>query len=80
MSERSGGRFVTGFFIGALLGASVSMLLSPQGGDERKKRLRDLYSRGKDIIDAARGDLDAAVDEAKAAADDQRKRLEKLEK
>ena len=80
MSERSGGGFVTGFFIGALLGASVAMLISPEDGEGRSERLRGLYTRGKEIIDAARTDLDKAVDEGKAAANEQRKRLETLEK
>jgi gas vesicle protein len=79
LSERSQGRFVTGFFIGALLGASVAMLISPESGEERRERLRGLYAQGKDLIDAARSDLDAAVDEGKAAAGEQRHRLEKLE-
>jgi gas vesicle protein len=71
---------MTGFFIGALLGASVALLIAPEGGDENRERLRGLYARGKELIDAARSDLDAAVDEGKAAADEQRHRLEKLEK
>ena len=79
MSERSGGRFITGFFIGALLGASVATLISPESGDGRGERLRGFYERGKEMIDAARRDLDAAVDEGKVAAGEQRKRLEKLE-
>jgi len=80
VSERSNGGFVTGFFIGALLGASVAMLISPEGNDGRSERLRDLYTRGKEIIDTARDDLDKALDEGRAAANAQRKRLEALEK
>lgn len=80
MSDRSQAGFVTGFFIGALTGACVAMLIAPEGGDQRTERLRTFYSRGKEIIDAARSDLDAAVDEGKAAAQAQRERLEHLEK
>jgi gas vesicle protein len=80
MSERSGGGFLTGFFIGALLGASVAMVISPEANEGRTERLRSLYARGKEIIDAARVDLDNALDEGKAAANEQRKRLEALEK
>lgn len=79
MSERSEGNFVTGFFIGALAGASVAMLIAPEGGERRTDRLRTFYAQGREIIDAARADLDAAVDEGKAAAQAQRKRLEQLE-
>jgi gas vesicle protein len=79
MSERSGGGFVAGFFVGALLGASVAMLISPEKNEGRAQQLRELYSRGREIIDAARIDLDAAVGEGKAAAEAQRNRLEHLE-
>jgi gas vesicle protein len=78
--ERSEGGLVTGFFIGALLGVGVAALVAPEGGEGRVARVRELYVRGKEIIEAARSDLGAAVDEAKAAAHDQRKRLEALEK
>jgi gas vesicle protein len=80
MSERSQGGFATGFFIGAMLGASVAMLIAPEGGEERRERLRLVYARGKELIDSARGDLDAAVDEGKSAAGEQRQRLEQLQK
>jgi gas vesicle protein len=78
MSERGGGRFTAGLVIGALLGASVAVLITPES-DVRTERFRRLYSRGREIIDAARSDLGAALDEGKTAADEHRKRLEHLE-
>ncbi|MFQ6019501.1 MAG: YtxH domain-containing protein [Dehalococcoidia bacterium] len=39
-------RFVLGFLIGMMLGASVGMLLAPQPGAEIRKALRERCRRG----------------------------------
>lgn len=92
MSGASGGRFGTGFFIGALFGAGVALLIAPERGEERqgavvgtargaldevRSRVNDVYARGSRLIEAARAELDAAVDEGKAAAEAQRIQLER---
>jgi gas vesicle protein len=77
VNERSGG-FLLGFVVGVLLGASIAVLISPEGNQGGEK-VRDLYAQGKRMIDSARADLDAAVSEGRTAAQEQRAALQRLD-
>lgn len=75
---------MAGFLIGILTGAALAMMIAPQTGEETrdlvlgktleagnvaKDAASGVYSRGKQVIDAARSQVTAAVDEGKSAAD-----------
>ena len=62
-------KFVTGFLLGATIGAVIAVIIAPRAGTEMQESVGDLIDRGKTI-------LDQAVDEGKRAADEQRRSLE----
>ena len=78
MNERASGGFLLGFVFGAMVGASIAVLITPEGA-QGQEMVRDLYAQGKRMIDGARADLDAALSEGRTAAQERRETLERLE-
>lgn len=80
MSDRNGdfGAFITGFVIGGLVGAAVSLLLAPQSGEETRTMIRDKSIEIKDQVehtaDEARMKAEELAAEAKAKAEELQKR------
>jgi hypothetical protein len=88
--EGKGGGFFAGFLFGALAGAVLAYVITQEEardlivGKAREAGnfamdatgdLRDLYARGKSVVDNARTNINAAVDEGQATADQLRKDL-----
>ncbi|WHZ29788.1 MAG: hypothetical protein OJF51_004590 [Nitrospira sp.] len=60
--SNEGGKEVIAFVAGALIGAGVAMLLTPQQGTELRGRLRDYANRAKnDLLDMGQEAWDTAV-------------------
>jgi len=64
-----GGSFLAGLVTGTLVGAGIAFLLAPQTGEETRDLLRskvreageqagDLYEKGKEVIENARGTIE----------------------
>ena len=53
MSDRNGdfGAFITGFVIGGLVGAAVSLLLAPQSGEDTRTLIREKSIEIKDQVE-----------------------------
>ena len=45
--------YLSGFFVGALVGAGIALLLAPQSGAQMRGLLRDCAARAKDELDGA---------------------------
>jgi gas vesicle protein len=41
MADTSGGEFIAGFLVGALVGAAAALLLAPQSGEQTRTLIRD---------------------------------------
>ncbi len=50
------GAFVSGFFVGGLIGAAVALLLAPQSGEETRVMIRDKGIELKDQVETTAGD------------------------
>ena len=65
-SDKSESGNLAGFFVGALVGAGIALLLAPQAGAQLRGFLRDYAARAKDELDEAVDHgtevLDSAVD------------------
>ena len=60
--SNEGGKEVIAFVAGALIGAGVAMLLTPQQGTELRGRLRDYANRAKnDLLDMGQEAWETAV-------------------
>jgi gas vesicle protein len=83
MSSENGGGFLTGFFIGAALGAMAALLLAPKTGRELRetlsaegKKIRqkaeeavsDLKAHSEDAFDKTKEAFRGAADSVKDAA------------
>ena len=51
--EKHEGGNLTAFVTGALVGAGVALLFTPESGSELRKLLRDFVARAKDQLDEA---------------------------
>ena len=80
MSDNNGdfGAFITGFVIGGLVGAAVSLLLAPQSGEETRTLIREKSIEIKDQVeqtaDETRQKAEQLAADAKAKAEDLQKR------
>jgi gas vesicle protein len=80
MSDNNGdfGAFITGFVIGGLVGAAVSLLLAPQSGEETRTLIRDKSIEIRDQVeqsaDDARKRAEQLAADAKSKAEDLQKR------
>ena len=80
MSDNNGdfGAFITGFVIGGLVGAAVSLLLAPQSGEEPRTLIREKGIEIKDQVEhtaeEARLKAEQLATEAKTKAEDLQRR------
>jgi gas vesicle protein len=66
-SHRRGGGFLSGFFFGGLVGATLGLVLAPRSGDETRQILRDRSLELRDQVTEG-------VDEAKASVNELQQR------
>lgn len=52
-SDRAESGNLSGFFVGALVGAGIALLLAPQSGAQLRRLLREGAARAKDELDGA---------------------------
>jgi gas vesicle protein len=64
MAEHGGSGFLTGFFIGAALGAMTALLLAPKSGKELRE---EMSAEGKRLRDRAEGFVAEARGRAEGA-------------
>lgn len=78
MAERDGefGAFMSGFFIGGLIGAAVALLMAPQSGEETRTLIRD---KGIELRDQVESTADEARVRAEKLAQEARSRAENLQ-
>lgn len=80
MADRDGdfGAFISGFVIGGLVGAAVSLLLAPQSGEETRTFIRDKSIEIKDQVEQsateARTRAEKLAEEARTRAEDLQQR------
>jgi gas vesicle protein len=67
------GAFLSGFIIGGLVGAAVSLLLAPQSGEETRTIIRDksieLRDKATETAEEARTRAEKGLEDARARAD-----------
>ena len=66
-----GGSAITGFVMGALVGAGIALLMAPATGSDTRRRLRDTAQRLKNAAGNKLGDAQSTIgeirDDAKSA-------------
>ena len=64
-------RFMTGFFIGLILGAAAILLTAPQSGNDLqsgvRSRLEELLDEGRQAATSRRAELEARLAELQAS-------------
>lgn len=78
MAEKNGdfGAFVSGFFIGGLIGAAVALLMAPQSGEETRTQIREKSIELRDQVETT---ADEARTRAEKLAKEARARAENLQ-
>ena len=87
MADKSGGEFIAGFLVGALVGAAAALLMAPQSGEQTRTLIRDkgieLGHRAEELTEDARRraeELQAeALDRARHVQMQTKERAEKLQ-
>lgn len=87
MADTSGGEFIAGFLVGALVGAAAALLLAPQSGEQTRTLIRErgieLGQRADELTVEARRraeELQAeAVERAKKVQTQAKEQAEKLQ-
>ncbi len=75
MANRSDfGAFITGLFIGGLIGAGAALLFAPQSGEETREQIRQ---KGIELTEQASQMAEEARTKAETALTEARERLEK---
>ncbi len=78
------GAFLTGFFVGGLIGAGVALVMAPQSGEETREQIRqkgiELGKQVSETAEEARKKAEKALEEAKAKLEEATKELEKRAK
>lgn len=79
-----GSGFVTGLFIGAILGAAAALLYAPASGETTRQQLKDMADQNKEnlknqwrntqektaaVVDTIHGKMDSAAERASQAVD-----------
>jgi gas vesicle protein len=67
--------FFTGFFMGALVGGAVALLLAPQSGEETRAQIRD---KGIELKEKAEATYSEVITEIESSTTELRGRLEGL--
>jgi gas vesicle protein len=70
------GAFVSGFFIGGLIGAAVALLMAPQSGEETRTMIKDKSIELRDQVEAT---AEEARKRAEDLAQEARTRAEQLQ-
>jgi gas vesicle protein len=84
MADNNGdvGAFLTGFIVGGLVGAALSLLLAPQSGEETRTQIRDkgieLRGRADEEIKRFRETAEETLEEVRAQADEMQKRGQEM--
>jgi gas vesicle protein len=84
MADNNGdvGAFLTGFIVGGLVGAAVSLLLAPQSGEETRTLIRDkgieLRDRADEEIKRFQETADKTLEEVRVQADEMQKRGQEM--
>jgi gas vesicle protein len=84
MADNNGemGAFLTGFVVGGLVGAAVSLLLAPQSGEETRTLIRDkgieLRDQADNEIKRFRETADKTLQEVQSQADEMQKRGQEM--
>jgi gas vesicle protein len=82
MADNNGdvGAFLTGFVVGGLVGAAVSLLLAPQSGEETRTLIRDkeLRDQADDEIKRFRENAEKTLQEVQSQADEMQKRGQEM--
>lgn len=72
--ESQGAGFVTGLFIGAVLGAAAAFLYAPASGDQTRQHIKDLAEQQKESLknqwDKTKGKAGEIVDRAQGKVDE----------
>ena len=78
MSDRDDfGSFLSGFFVGGMIGAVVALLMAPQSGEETRTIIKE---KGIELKDKTQASLEEAYARAEKAAEDARMRADELAK
>jgi gas vesicle protein len=85
MADTSGGEFIAGFLVGALVGAAAALLLAPQSGEQTRTLIRErgieLGQRADEIQAEARRRAEEIQAEARRRAEEiQAEALERAKK
>ncbi len=78
------GAFLTGFFVGGLIGAGVALVMAPQAGEETREQIRqkgiELGKQVSETAEEARKKAEKALEEAKVKLEEATTELEKRAK
>jgi len=85
MSKQSDfGAFLTGFFVGGLIGAGVALIFAPQSGEETREQIRqkgiNLGEQASQAAEEARYKAEQALSEARVKLDEAAVDLQKRAK
>ena len=79
--DSNGGGFVTGLFVGAVVGAVAALLFAPESGETTRQQLKDLAEQQKDnlknqwdhakekVVSTAREGVDSLAQKASSSVD-----------
>ena len=62
MSEKEVSSFFTGFFVGALVGGAVALLMAPQSGEETRAQIREKSIEIKEKAETTYGEVVEKID------------------
>jgi len=73
MRENQGNSAMSGFLLGAVVGAGLALMFAPAPGIETRRRIGEtakrMRDRARDRVDQARGTMNDLKDEARSAMD-----------
>lgn len=79
MDNNKGTGFVFGILIGALVGAAVAILLTPQNGEATRNLIKEKIEEGKtkafEIAGDLKGDMEDIVEEGKRVFNEKKEKL-----
>jgi len=82
MSEKEVSSFFTGFFVGALVGGAVALLMAPQSGEETRAQIREKSIEIKEKAETTYGEvvekIDASTTELRGRTEELSSKLDQL--